>query len=475
MGDCFTRMDNQTFWGDGDAELFRRFAADAQAHQIGERRLEKYRTDLTIAHTMTGLGMLEMVEDAKQRQVVEHLMKKAKLLKAGSDEHKKITEELKAAKEALLEKSIEHLKKACVKINNDTQYSFETKRDAKRTIGSLFCFIHYNNRSLQAAPLDVRVLFRHEAKGGDKRLARAILTREEIREFSKRAGNIMDKAIIWLLFESGMRNGEFEQLKKSDITIVDEGLVIKVPAGKTGERMVIVVEATKYVKEWLAEHPMKAPDAPLWYYVRRGWGEKSGKVIPKENKEGALTQAGIAKRIRNVVVRVNDARKKAGIPLFVKDVNPHNFRHSRASELGGEAGMTEAIMCKFFGWEIGSTMPKVYLHITDAQVQRAVLRTFGKAKPEEEVKIITHWTCSRCKDETPMGKNYCGRCGASRDGKVLSMTEKLQAQIDAMKKAEAVATAKQKETDAAIALLNEKLLMEKTASTIKTKRLKSTA
>ena len=373
------RVKGQDFWGSGDADLFVKFAKDAQARQIGERRIEKYRTDLTIAHSMTGMGMREMVKD------------------------------------------VARLAKACVKINNDTQYQFESKHDAKRTLGSLFCFVHYKNRSLQSAPLNVREIVRHRAKGGDRRLARATLTREEVRDLCKHAGSTMDKALLWLLFESGMRNGEFEQLKKSDVVEIDEGLLVKVPAGKTGEREVIVVEAAEYVKKWLSEHPVKDPDAALWHYVRTGSG-------------GALAQAAISKRLRNIVDKLNDARKKEGIPEFKKDVNPHNFRHSRATELGGEAGMTEQILCKYFGWEIGSKMPRTYLHLTNEQVRRAVLRTYGKAKPEDETKVITHWTCPRCKKETPLGDNYCSRCSASREGKVLSQSAKLQAENDVLKK-----------------------------------------
>lgn len=410
-------------WSESDIKLFRNFAKDAGAHQIGNRRLEKYRTDLTIARSMSGMGMLEMVE------------------------------------------SVAHLKKACTKINSDTQYSFETKRDAKRTLGSLFCFHNYKDRSLKAATREVRELVKHEAKGKDKRLARPVITRGEMRELSKHAGSNMDRALIWTLFETGMRNGEFEQMKKSDLTEIDEGFIVKVPAGKTGERETLVVEGAAFVKAWLVEHPVKSADAPLWYYVRHGWDKKG---TQKENREGTLTQAGIARRLRCIVARLNDYRKKHGIPAFAKDTNPHNFRHSRASEMGGQAGMTEQIMDKYFGWEIGSAMPRVYIHLTDKQVRNAVLRNYGKAKPADEKEVVSSWTCSRCKKENTMELNYCGTCGASQDGKVLNLTEKLRMELADMQTKQ---TAMKKDMEE----LQAKLLIEKTASHIQTKRMKSGA
>jgi len=223
-------------------------------------------------------------------------------------------------------------------------------------------------------------------------------------------------------------------MKKSNIQQIDEGLLVKVPAGKTGERMVVVVEATKFVNAWLDAHPIKDNDAPLWYYIRKNWGKESKKVIPKDHREGALTQAGIAKRIRCVVERMNEYRRKNGMPKFATDINPHNFRHSRATELGGENGMTEQILCKVFGWEIGSAMPRTYLHLTDDQVRRAVLRTYGKTKKDDDAEIITSWTCSRCKEDVPLALNYCGRCGSSKDGKVISKTTMLEEKVSEMER-----------------------------------------
>ena len=188
-------------------------------------------------------------------------------------------------------------------------------------------------------------------------MAKPIITREEIRALSKSTRDVMDKAIIWLIFETGMRIGEFEQLKRGDVEQIKEGLLVHVPAGKTGTRAVVVVEARKFVNAWLEAHPLKKNDAPLWFSqeTRRGIGAR-----------------GIYKRIHELVDKMNEQRIKDGIPRFEKSINPHNFRHSRASELGGEAGMTEQILCKYFGWEIGSDMPRTYLHLTDEQVKRAV-------------------------------------------------------------------------------------------------------
>ncbi|MCX6771352.1 MAG: site-specific integrase [Candidatus Micrarchaeota archaeon] len=384
------RLAKQECFTDEDKELFTKFAKDALLHDIHDVRIDKYRGDLTICNTITGMGLAEMVKNEA------------------------------------------NLKKAISKINADKVYEFATKKDAKRTLGSMYCLVHYKDRSLDAAPLPLRKLTWHTAKGSDKKLARPIITRAEIADLCKQATTTMDKALIWLLFESGMRIGEFIQLKKSNITQIDEGLEVKVPAGKTGERKVVVVAAAKYVIAWLDEHPLKEADAPLWFYSQKKWREnEKGKKVPYTIREGSLTAAGVVTHLKKTVARLNNYRKKDGIPLFAKDTNPHNFRHSRASELGGEPGMTEQILCRYFGWEIGSDMPRTYLHLTDEQVKRAVLRTYGRASKEEDKKIITEWECARCHNKTPLTVNYCGTCGANQHSdKLPSKIETLQVRVE---------------------------------------------
>ena len=99
--------------------------------------------------------------------------------------------------------------------------------------------------------------------------------------------------------------------------------------------------------------------------------------------------------------------------------------------------MTEQILDKYFCWEIGSNMPRTYLHLTPDQVRKAILRTYGKARKEDEKKVETSWLCPRCKEDMPLALNYCGRCGGSKEGKVISLTEKMRQELAEMKKRQA--------------------------------------
>jgi len=310
-------------------------------------------------------------------------------------------------------KNLQSLKAAVLTIQNATDYSTESRKDYIKFLARMFYFLQAGDSSLANAPREIKEIADYQAKKSEKRAAKPVITREEIREIIK-FGDTLDRALVFTLFESGMRIGEFTAMRKEDVEHTEEGANLFVRQGKTGQRYVLVVEAVKYLSDWLEKHPVRKNDAPLWVSVK--------------TKE-AFTDNGVRKRIRVLVQKMNDHRKKNGIPLFKKPINLHNFRHSRASELGGEPGMTEQILCKYFGWELNSDMPRTYLHLSDDQVRKAVLRTYGKVKPEEK-KIITHRTCQRCKEENPIGLNYCGRCGADLEsGKVVSVIARVEEQL----------------------------------------------
>ncbi|MFH1095842.1 MAG: tyrosine-type recombinase/integrase [Candidatus Micrarchaeota archaeon] len=369
---------NQPWMGPEDVKLFAAFAMAAESEGVRSRRIVKYRSDVATAHKVTGRGLVQMVEN------------------------------------------LEALARVMAAINKSA-YSWDTKKDVKMVLGQFFQFKHHNDRSLKYADKELRKITRHKADAKSKRVAKEVILREEVREMLDYC-DVMEKALIFTLFESGTRVGEFEQMTRKHVHFIAEGAELLIPAGKTGERRSVVVEAATYLRNWMENYRNKSPDAPLWWSVE---------------KRRRLQGPAIAKRLRMIVERMDAKRKKEGVPAFSKLVNPHNFRHSRATELGGEPGMTESVMDKIFGWELGSDMSATYLHLSDDQIKRAVLRTYGKVK-EEQKAIITSKTCPKCHETNSLASHFCMRCGYDLDAskmpsKIEGMEEKMQqmqAQID---------------------------------------------
>jgi len=63
-------------------------------------------------------------------------------------------------------------------------------------------------------------------------------------------------------------------------------------------------------------------------------------------------------------------------------VNVYVFRHTRLTNLSKE--FTEAQLCMIAGWELGSDMPRNYVHLWGRDVDEALLKTYGLIKPKEQ-------------------------------------------------------------------------------------------
>ena len=141
----------------------------------------------------------------------------------------------------------------------------------------------------------------------------------------KACHNVRDKAIISVLYESGTRVGEFLGMKIKNVQFDKYGAVIVVH-GKTGWRRIRLFSSVPHFSNWIEHHPLKDdPEAPLW--IRLG----------SKNHCKPLSYEALRMLLRKIA-------KRAGIK---KNVNPHNFRHSRATDLAN--WMTEAQMDKFLG------------------------------------------------------------------------------------------------------------------------------
>ena len=84
---------------------------------------------------------------------------------------------------------------------------------------------------------------------------------------------------------------------------------------------------------------------------------------------------------------------------YGKRVNPHSFRHARASNLANV--LTEAQMKEYLGWVGDSRMASTYVHLSGRDIDNAPLKLNG-IKTEKEVNSEEHTlrikTCSRCQE-----------------------------------------------------------------------------
>jgi site-specific recombinase XerD len=160
----------------------------------------------------------------------------------------------------------------------------------------------------------------------NKKLPEDLLTCEDVKKIINAADHIRDKALVSLLYESGCRISEILTMRIKSVNFDKYGAMIVV-SGKKGPRRIPVVSSVPYLAAWHEIHPLRDNrEAPLWVSIgTRGRNE----VIEYQNT-------------RQLIARL---AKKAGVK---KKVNPHIFRHSRATYLANH--FTEAQMNHYFGW-----------------------------------------------------------------------------------------------------------------------------
>ncbi|OKY78283.1 MAG: XerD/XerC family integrase [Candidatus Methanohalarchaeum thermophilum] len=233
------------------------------------------------------------------------------------------------------------------------------------------------------------------------KLPNKLLKEKDIQKLIEATTNPRDKLLISLLWETGARIGELIDLTIDDIEDHRHGKKITID-GKTGQRRLPLIESVPYLRDWINLHPRSnEKQAPLW--VNLGNSNKGQKCS-----------------YRNLTKRLKEAADKTGLD---KPVNPHQFRHSRATYLANR--FTEAQMCEWFGWVQGSDMPSRYIHLSGRDIDQSYAQIHGIQEDKEKQKSeLSPITCPKCQNKNPADANLCSYCGQALSHEAYEKLEK---------------------------------------------------
>lgn len=234
-----------------------------------------------------------------------------------------------------------------------------------------------------------------------KLLPEDILTEDEIEKMLETANNPRDKAIISLLFDSGIRIGELLSLRKKDVELGGGQSKHVMVTGKTGMRQIPIHFSVPYLAQYLNLVKDLKPNQTLWWNLKQS------------NIKGELSYGGVLKMLKEVATA-------SGIE---KRIYPHLFRHSRASFYANK--LTEQQLKVFFGWTGASSMAATYVHLSGRDIDNAVLVANG-LKPQDTIKEtkLKVKECQTCKMTNSLDSIYCTRCGSALDIKIAMDKEK---------------------------------------------------
>jgi site-specific recombinase XerD len=266
-------------------------------------------------------------------------------------------------------------------------YSPRTKYEYRQTLKKFYKWLR--NKDSPEETSWIKLNF----KKNNNKLPSELLTEQDITAMVNFAHSTRDKAIIMGLYESGCRIGEFLKIRLRDIVFEKPGCIFIVN-GKTGGRRIRVISSEPYLLDWINKHPDKNnPEAYLWV---------------KNNSLKMLEYASFCKVLRMAARRAKVQKK----------INPHSFRHARATYLASR--FTEQQLKVFFGWTRSSDMASVYVHLSGKDVDDALLDTYGIKKDLDENRIssLKPLICFMCNTQNEATNKFCKLCGAVLDEKL---------------------------------------------------------
>jgi len=252
----------------------------------------------------------------------------------------------------------------------------------------------------------------------------SLLTLDDVKELANHTQNLRDRCFILTLYETGCRISElvgdenYPGVKIGDVKSDKYGAIIDVD-GKTGLRSLRIIASAPAISNWLQEHPDRNNnDAPLFCGI---WTNRGGKI--KYRYWYDLLNGNNSKKKLKQGNRGKGLGERAGID---KPMNPHHFRHSRASELA--KFMTESQLCYYMGWEQGSKQTRTYVKLSGRDTEKTILAMYGIEEEKKKKSEFKPIVCPRCGISNDPASKFCSGCSLGLDEKSVMEFDKQQEQ-----------------------------------------------
>jgi site-specific recombinase XerD len=224
------------------------------------------------------------------------------------------------------------------------------------------------------------------SRGTSVKLPEELPTADDVQKLIDTATNARDKALISILYDSGCRIGELLTLRIKNVEFDDYGAVLLVN-GKTGRRRVRIIHSVLRLQTWLEEHLLRSnPEAPVFC------------SLSNKNRGAQLNYEPVSRMLKKL-------RQRAGV---TKRVNPHIFRHARATLFAQH--LTDAQLKQHFGWRADSRMASVYIHLSGRDLDPALAKLAGVEHEEPSNGVRKVRICEKCRTMNSPEALRCVQC-----------------------------------------------------------------
>ncbi len=216
-----------------------------------------------------------------------------------------------------MEQFIYALENGTIKKKNSKEYSAETKRDIKVALKKFYKWLLGNNETYPS-------IVKWFDTATEQKYSYA-LTEQQIQEIIIASQTQLEKAVISVLFDLGVRIEEFLNIQKEDVIQSSTVWKIQIQFSKTFSRTLPLDRSTVHLKVLLENHT-----------------ENEKRLFPCTYTQCLSLLKKIGKRTVGIAV------------------TPHMIRHSKATQLA-QAGVGRYQMCEWMGWAMSSKMPDRYI------------------------------------------------------------------------------------------------------------------
>ncbi len=178
-----------------------------------------------------------------------------------------------------------------------------------------------------------------------------------------------DKAILELLFSTGLRVSELIKLKKDDVNLKRDEFTV-VGKGRKA-RVVFLSEQAKY---WLKKYLDLRHDIHPYLFISHDKRTKKMEVI-KNTSKGIPDEPLTTRSVQRIVQK---HAREAGI---TKSVTPHTLRHSYATDLLQNGADIRSVQSMLGHASITTT--QIYTHITDRELLNIHKKFHGKKRKDD--------------------------------------------------------------------------------------------
>lgn len=180
-----------------------------------------------------------------------------------------------------------------------------------------------------------------------------------------------DKAILELLFSTGLRVSELAKLKKEDVNLKKDEFTVRGKGDKS--RVVFLSEQAKY---WLKKYVEVRGDVNPYLFISHDRRNGRKKERLKDYKIKRLEE-DLPLTTRSIERLVQKYARAAGI---TKQVTPHSLRHSFATDLLHNGADIRSVQTMLGHSSITTT--QIYTHITDRELRNIHKKFHGRKRGE---------------------------------------------------------------------------------------------